>query len=286
MSQLRLAGAWIACLAVLSLISCQSGPPPARMGTAAWFWGAAKEQYAAGDFVKTQEHLEKIMDGESEYKARAATWHLVLLAGMARGYRELSDAYETGAPGAKAATGEFRRTVNDQRRVSRQYTIGLAEEVGRFLKEQATAEKITLEFAFPAGSPVEPPTLLNIRKGLLPQESDRASAHRQSIARGLVLQAAEVVGEDAAKAQELYKTQPVEVPRAVFFHGLANSIVDQSALFDRKRLQEPDKKKILLELAGNCAKIAAGAAADDAWKKKIKELQAKIEKETKNLGKV
>jgi hypothetical protein len=256
------------------------------MGTAAWFWGAAKEQYAAGDFVKTQEHLEKIMDGESEYKARAATWHLVLLAGMARGYRELSDAYETGAPGAKAATGEFRRTVNDQRRVSRQYTIGLAEEVGRFLKEQATAEKITLEFAFPAGSPVEPPTLLNIRKGLLPQESDRASAHRQSIARGLVLQAAEVVGEDAAKAQELYKTQPVEVPRAVFFHGLANSIVDQSALFDRKRLQEPDKKKILLELAGNCAKIAAGAAADDAWKKKIKELQAKIEKETKNIGKV
>jgi hypothetical protein len=275
----------MASLAVLSLVSCQTGPPPVRMGTPAWFWAAAKEQYAAGDFAKTQEHLEKLMAGESEYKTRAATWHLVVLAGMARGYRELADAYETGAPGAKAATAEFRRTVNDHRRTSRQYSIGLAEEVGRFLKEQGSAESIALEFAFPSGSSVEPPTLLNIRKGLLPQESDRASTHRQSIARGVVLQAADVVGEDPAKAQELFKTQPVQVSRAVFFHGLAKSIVEQSALFDRKKLQEPDKKKILLDLAANCAKIAAEAATDDASKKKIKELQTTIDKEQKNIGK-
>lgn len=285
MSQRRVTGASVAGVAVLSLISCQTGPPPPKMGTSEWYWSAAKEQYAAGDFAKTQEHLEKIMDGESKYKSRASLWHLVLLAGMARAHRELADAYEAGAPGAKQATAEFRRTVNDQRRTSRQYSIVLAEEVGRFQKETAGSDKISLEFAFPAGSTAEPVTLLNIRKGILPQEADRALAHRQMIARGVVVQTAEVVGADAAQAQELFKTVPVEVPRAVFLYGLANGMDEQAALFGRKKLQEPDKQKILLDLAAGCAKSAGEAAVDDSLKKKIKALQAKIEKDQKGVGK-
>lgn len=286
MSQPRVAGAWVTGLAVLALVSCQSSGPTVRMGTPEWYWSAAREQYAAGDFAKTQEHLEKIMDGTSPYRARASIWHLVLLAGMARGHRELADAYEAGAPGAKTNTAEFRRSVNDQRRTSRQYCIGLAEEVGGFLKDHAKDEKISLEFTFPAGGATEPPSLLNIRKGLLPPEADRANVHRQMIARGVVLEAADIVGEDTAKAAELFKTLPVQVPQAVFLHGLADSMVDQAALFGRKKLQEPDKQKILLELAGNCAKAAADSAADDSLKKKIKDLQARIEKEQKNVGKV
>lgn len=286
MSQRRVMGAWVACTAVLFLVSCQSGPPPAKMGTPQWFWAAAKEQYAGGDLAKTQEHLEKIMEGENQYKAKASIWHLVLLAGMARGHRELADAYEAGAPGAKAQTAEFRRTVNDQRRTSKQYSMGLAEEITRFLKESAGAEKIALEFPFPSGSATEPATLLNIRKGTLPNDADRAAAHRQTVAQGVVLQTAAVVGEDVAKAQELFKTLPVEVPRAVFLQGMADSMVEQATLFSRKKLQEPDKQKLLLELASGCAKSAAGAATDDKLKKRIKDLQTKIEKDQKNVGKL
>jgi len=256
------------------------------MGTPDWYWLSAKEQYAAGDLAKTQEHLEKIMEGENQYKAKASIWHLVLLAGMARGHRELADAYETGAPGARAQTAEFRRTVNDQRRTSKQYSIGLAQEITRFQKESAGAEKVALEFPFPSGSASEPAALVNIRKGSLPNDADRAATHRQTIARGMVLQVAAVVGEDAAKAQELFKTVPVEVPRAVFLQGMADSMTEQAALFSRKKLQEPDKQKLMLELASGCAKSAAEAASDDKLKKKIKDLQAKIEKDQKNLGKL
>jgi len=256
------------------------------MGSPQWFWVAAREQYAVGDLAKTQEHLEKLMEGESQYKAKASIWHLVLLAGMARGHRELADAYEDGAPGAKAQTAEFRRTVNDQRRTSKQYSIGLAQEITRFQKESTGAEKIALEFPFPSGSATEPATLLNIRKGSLPNDADRAVMHRQTIARGAVLQVAAVVGEDVPKAQEMFKTLPVEVSRAVFLQGMADSMVAQAALFSRKKLQEPDKQKLLLELASGCAKSAAEGATDDKLKKKIKDLQAKIEKDQKNVGKL
>jgi len=286
MSQREWTTAWMACLAALSLVSCKSGPPPVRMGTAEWYWNAAREQYAAGDFVKTQEHLEKLMDGDSQFKARAASWYVVLLAGMARGSRELADAYEDGAPAAKAQTADFRRTVNDQRRMARHSRSLLAEQINRVQQETDKADKVALEFAFPIGSAAEPPTLINIRKGLLPQDAERASVNRQSIARGIVLQAAAAVGEDPAKAAEMFKAQPLEVPRFVFLHGVADGLVEQSALFNRKKLQEPDKKKILLDLAAGCAKSAGEAAGDDAMKKKIKDLQAKIEKEQKSIGKV
>jgi len=286
MSLRLVAGAWTACLGTIFWISCQTGPAPPRMGTAEWYWTAAREQYALGDYPKTQEHLEKIMVGEGAYKTRASTWHLVMLIGMARAYRELADAYEEGAPDAKAAATEFRRTVNDYRRISRQYTIGLAEEATRLQKELAGAEKVTLEFAFPTGSAVEPPTVGTIRKGFSPPDADRASALRQSLVRGVLLEAADLAGEDPAKAAETFKTQPVQVPRAVFLHGLADGLVDQSALFNRKKLQEPDKKKILLDLADSYAKAADEAATEDAWKKRIKDLQAKIEKEKKAIGKV
>ena len=286
MSRRLVVGAWTACLAALSWSSCTSGPTPPKMGSPGWYYAAAREQYAAGDYVKAQEHLEKIMGGEGQYKQRAFTWHMVILAGMARGYRELADAYEAGAPEARAATGEFRRSVNDYRRTSRQYSMGLAEELTRLEKDLAAAEKITLEFPFPSGSGNEPVGWATVRKGILPRDAERSTVLRQSVARGMLLQSAEVVGEDPAKAAETFKTQPVEVPRAIFLHGMGASLVEQAALFDRKKLQEPNNQRLLLGLAATCAKDASEAPSDDALKKRIKDLQAKIEKAQKNVGKL
>jgi len=65
----------------------------------------------------------------------------------------------------------------------------------------------------------------------------------------------------------MFKTSPVEAPRHVFLLGLADTLIEQSTLFDRRRLNEPDKKKILLDLAADCLKPAV-EASDDASKKR------------------
>ncbi len=280
--------AGVPCLAViLWLGSCSTGrAPTARMGTPAWFWGAAKEQFAAGDFVKTQEHLEKIMVSESPLKARATTWHLVVLGGMAAGLKDLAEAYEDGSMVAKTGSGEFRRVSNDMYRLSKQYSIGLAQEVDRIRKDMAGVEQFTLEFSFPIGSAAEIGTLARVRQGMMPQESERASAQRQSLARGIVMETSAVVGvgDDSAKAAESFKTPPVQVPRAVFLLGVAETLYEQSKIFDRRKLNEPDKRKILLEQAVECLKPAADTG-DAGQKKKAKELLGKIEKEQKTLPK-
>jgi hypothetical protein len=50
-----------------SSCSSSSGPEP---GTPAYFWAAAKETFAANDYVKTSEHLDKLLASENDYTAR------------------------------------------------------------------------------------------------------------------------------------------------------------------------------------------------------------------------
>jgi hypothetical protein len=281
---MRTVKAAVLCLAIAAVfVSCSSGPAPPKPGTHEWYWNAAVEQFTRGDLAKSQEHLEKLMATDNPYKKRAATWHLVVLAGLAEGHKELAEAYDAGAIMSKTQGADFRRLVQELRRAARMYSLGLAQEVERLQKDTAEAAQFTLEFPFPRGSATEVITLDRVRKGMLPQESERGTAEQRTLERAVLLETAAVVGagQDTAKAAELFKQQPVAVPRAVFLLGLATSLFEQSALFDRKKMNEPDKKKILLEMAASCLKSAG--EGDAAWKKKAKELQAKIEKERKAL---
>src|ERR1035437_5769735 len=73
-------------LATLGLVaagtSCSSGPQPPQPGTPEFFWAAAKETYLAGDFVKTSEHLQRILATGNEFSARARAWDTVISSGL------------------------------------------------------------------------------------------------------------------------------------------------------------------------------------------------------------
>lgn len=271
------------CLAIaLSLSSC--GPAPPKFGTPEWYWMAARERFSVGDFTKTEEHLEGIVATENPYSGRAGAWLLVVLGGMSRGYQDLADAYHQG--GEVSQSAQFWRLESNMKRLFRMSTLGLAEKFGQFQKTMGNAEQYTLEFSFPRGSAAEPASIDRLRKGTLPPESERLNAEQATLERGVILETAAVVGagEDAVKAAEMFKTQPVQVPRQVFLVGIAESLFEQSKIFDRKKLNEPEKRKILLLAALEGVKSAADTT-DAVLKKKAMALQASIEKELKPLAK-
>src|SRR6266481_6182850 len=78
------------------LISC-SGDNAPQQGTPAFYWAAAKETFAAKDYVKTVQHLERLDAGDSEFTARARPWLLIMTSGMSRGYMDLADNFEAGS---------------------------------------------------------------------------------------------------------------------------------------------------------------------------------------------
>jgi len=88
-----LAGAIVAAGVLQVSCSSESGPQP---GTPAFYWSTAKESFAANDYAKTSQTLEKIVASENDYTARAQAWLLVIDAGLLRGYVDLADSLEMG----------------------------------------------------------------------------------------------------------------------------------------------------------------------------------------------
>src|ERR1700722_11803677 len=120
----------MAVLALLSanliLFSCSSNDAP-QPGTPAFYWSAAKETYAAGDYQKTVEHLGNILSTQNDYVARAQPWMLVLTSGMAQGYMDLASAYDAGAHANRTQTANFRRQLNTCRGAANTLALQFAD---------------------------------------------------------------------------------------------------------------------------------------------------------------
>lgn len=273
----------MAACAVLSPLlfttSCSSGSTGPEKGTPAFYWAAAKETFAAGDYLKTLDNLDSLTASDNEFTARARAWHLVLTSGMARGYMDLADAYETGARMNKANPGEFRKQVSAYRGNAGRLALRFADSFAGF--QTRKEEKIPLALGYPQGSAVPVVVLARIGNGILPQPAEVENAERAAVRRQVLLAACRAAGapDDSARAAELLKNPDFQVDRPVFVIAMAGTMHDEAQLFGRQKLDQPEKFKIF------CAR-AQEALKSIPESKESKDLNGKIEKTIKALGKV
>lgn len=225
--------------------SCSSGPEPPRPGTPAFFWSAAKETYAAGDYQKTSEHLAHIYRTENPYTARAQAWNLILTSGMAKSYMDLADYFDYGARARAMNPGQFRRQASDFRTYASRLALQFAETFNDFDKGNKDP-KVALDFTYPEGSALASPQIAKIGHGDLPTPAVLDDIRRQHLKTGVVLATCSALGvpEDTAKAQQIFKTGPVQVPRETFLFAMANALHEQAQLFGRTKLDQPQRLKM------------------------------------------
>jgi hypothetical protein len=247
--------------------STSTAPQP---GTPAYAWSAAKETFAAGDYVKTAEHLDKVLASENEYTARAHPWRLILTSGMARGDMDLADNFEYGVRAKKADPGGFRKVISNSRSTAGRLSLQFAEAFMSFQKGKD--DPILLDFTFPSGSAAPVPEFARASVGqpLLPTEIESAQKH--AMQRAILLQTCVAVGatDDTAKALDLFKSGSAQVSRAAFMTGMANTLYDEAQLFGSRKLDDPEKLKVFSNLASNALKNIPET-------KQTKELSAKIQ---------
>jgi hypothetical protein len=250
--------------------SCSTSTAP-QPGTPAYFWAAAKETFAANDYAKTSEHLDKILASDNEYTARARPWALILISGTARGYMDLADNFEYGVKAKKADPGGFRKCISNSRSTAGRLGLQFAEAFMRFQKGKD--DPIVLGFNFPSGSAAAVPEFAraSIGQPLLPTEIE--SAQRHAIERGILLQTCAAVGapDDTAKALDLFKSGNAQVSRTTFLAGMADSLYDQAQLYGPRKLDDPEKLKIF-------SNLAMSALKDVPETKQTKELSAKLQR--------
>lgn len=258
--------------ATLALVSCSGNNAP-QPGTPAFYFGAAKETYNAGDYQKTIEHLGNVLSSENEYTARALPWMLVMSSGMAQGNMDLADALDRGSKANRGQSNEFRRQATAARGAANSLSLQFADT---FAKLQGK-DDVTLAFPYPTGSPTEVLLLTKIGNGVMPPAAELETAQKRAIERAVLLGVCRAAGaqDDPGKAQDLLKTGDAKVPRATFVYAMAKALFDESQLYTRDKLDQPDKMKIFCTRAQDALKqVPASKDSADLDKK----IQAALKK--------
>jgi hypothetical protein len=193
---------------------------------------------------------------------------------MVRGYINAADSLETGVKAKHADPGGFRKNISNYRSSAAHLSLRFAETFMAFQKRKD--DPVPLAFSFPTGSPAPVPELDRAATGMPLNAAQMESALRQSQGRMVLLEACRAAGapDDTAKALELFKGDGPQVPRGTFLAAMANSLYEQSQLYNPDKLGDPDKVKVMTNLASDALKGAPES-------KQTKDLMAKIAKATK-----
>lgn len=255
-------------------MSCSSGPAAPEKGTPAFYWQAARETYAAGDYAKTLEDLDNLVATDNEFTARALPWSLVLTSGLASGYMELADNYAIGARVNKSDPSGFRRVVSNSRGSANRLALQFADNFGKL--DKLKDSNITLAFAFPKGSGGQVTQFVKVTSGMVLPAAEADMAQQRSLERGVVLATCRAAGapDDAAKTAEIMKSGVTQVPRNTFMMAMTQSLYEESQLYTATKLDEPQKMQILCQRAQEAIKGLPES-------KESKDLSAKIEKAMK-----
>ena len=264
---------WYAiCALVLLLtacISCSSEQAGPAKGTPAFYWQAAKETFAAGDTVKTLEHLDKLIAGENEYTSRALAWSLVLTSGLASGYTDLADNYEIGGRVNKSDPSAFRRPMMNYRSMAGRLSLEFGENYAKF--DKMKGDTVALAFGYPKGSAAQAPGLSRIAKGMAMPPADLENTEKRTLERAVLLAACRAAGapDDVAKTESILKDPEAKVPRATFVLAMAQGLYNASQLYTSRKLDDPSKLTIFAERAQDAMKTVPES-------KDGKELNSKI----------
>jgi len=237
-----------ATLAALSLLlAC--GPAAPRPGTPAFFWAAAKETCAAGDYMKTADHLDRILQSDNEYTARAMPWSLLVTSGLASGYLDLVDQYEAGAKANKTAPGSFYKYASNYRSLASRLTLRFAETFTAF--DKTKDDSVTLDFPFPPGTAAAVPQLAAVAQGNLLPAATADIVEQQALQRGILLATSRAAGApgDTAKAGQILKSSGGKIPRATFSLAMAKTLFESAQLYSRQQIKDTEKMTILCQRA-------------------------------------
>ena len=260
-----------ALLSALIIVSgCSSGSNLPQPGTPAFYWQAAKETFAAGDYTKTTTALDNILTSDNEYTARALPWSLVLTSGMASGYMQLADTYMAGARVNRSDPSAFRTQAANHRAFANRLALHFAESFARM--DQLKDADVALAFGYPPGSAADVVEFTKLGAGrvLTPAEVD--SMQKRAIERGVLLAACSAAGAPnaSAKTEEILKAPNAQVPKATFLLAMAKALYEESQLYTRDKLDDPDKLTLFCQRAQDALKTVPAS-------KDTKDLATKIQ---------
>jgi len=230
--------------------SCSTGPKGPQPGTPAFYWGAAKEMYHAGNYIKANDDVMEITRTENEFTAKARAMQTALAAGLTQAYMELADTNDAGAKANRNTPMPFRKDASTMRSLASTAALEMAEAIHASI-EKDNDPNVVLAFEYPTGSASQPAGLKKIAGGMLLQESEKESLQTAMVQRGVVRTICRLAGnpDDTAKTVEVFKAPEVKVTRETWRFATAKLLYDASELYGSNKLDQPNRLKLLCDEA-------------------------------------
>jgi hypothetical protein len=245
-------------LGLFSLSSCSSLSQQPASDAAAVRWQETGQVFAQGDIDETLRLADLQLSAPEPYRTKAAALKMLILAGKSAGYFELAEAHQLGAQENPGNVAAFHRATSTYRSRSRVASLALAQMVSDAGKYFGSVDSIPLDISLPAGSSTPSPIVASIKTGRMAQDSQAQAVEDYTIRRAVVLAICEAWGVDldgdAAGGQLRADHRGIPKPRLLATVGKA--LYEQAELFARERLDDRDKRALLLDLSAELLQSA------------------------------
>jgi hypothetical protein len=214
-------------------------------------WNEAELIFATGDFDETLRRVEKLIDAPEPYRASAAAWKMLVLAGKARGYFELAEAHQQGAQENGGHASLLWRATSTYRSRCRIESLALAEMALAADQYLGGADAIGLDFPLPPATAAASSLVSSVRVGRPIPEGQADAAVQYTIGRAVAMticEAGGAAGQGDGNAA-LCAGQRAVVPKSRLLAMLGKVLYEQAELFAESRLDDREKHALMLDLS-------------------------------------
>jgi hypothetical protein len=236
------------------LLNC-NGPIVARSPEA--LYALATEQIANANYSPAVDTLTKVMQAPepSEWAGRAQVLRIALLAGMARGFKEIAESYLAGhqQAGPAAYASQMRAIAMDYFGRARGRSIEMVEALDRMMREPG-AGPVRVELSLPPLSGGGPPAtaagaLARVRQGNWIENPELAQAEKDQVRAQLKQTLAGIAGAEADNP-------------AAFYLAVGREIADLSSIYRPEALGDARMFRLFNERAATAASRASQLARE------------------------
>lgn len=271
--------------------------PEKRLTGWAKVYEDCKELFGRVDFERASDYAREIAlaSPRNDYSEKGQVMGIILLSGLAQGYRSVGEAYGEGVDNLKnpEQKGHYRRMRTDAYQYARTHVLHFAEVARQFIKsydfeDDTGMDDVVVECPYPSAElPLSNPHLKKAKNGEWITSENQIQGQKIALRMQTERSLAGAVGVEASKVGEALQSGTATILRVEFNLYLAEELLRGAQIFGENGLDDSRKLLVLCDQADASLSQALKAldeTPNDDLKKRSRDIEKKLKKILSGAG--